>query len=248
MKAIIIEDEELSANRLQKMVREQTTVEVKSIFYSVNSALKWLRENECPDLLFLDIQLGDGTGFDVLDSLESYPHVIFTTAFDKYVLEVFKYNSVDYLLKPIKSDELVQAIEKIKKVKIHGELDNVIDSLKSSLKPGFKKKFLIKTGLKYHSISVEEIAYFYSESSTSYIMSKEGSSMIVDHSLDEIQSMVDPSLFFRINRHMIISDKHIKSIDSYFNNRLLLALNPKFEDHVIVSREKVKAFKEWLDS
>ncbi|MEP0984080.1 LytTR family DNA-binding domain-containing protein [Ekhidna sp.] len=247
MKAIIIEDEELSANRLQKMVEQHTAVEIKSIFYSVNSALKWLKENECPDLFFLDIQLGDGTGFDLLDSLESYPQVIFTTAFDKYVLEVFKYNSVDYLLKPIKSDELVQAIEKIKKVRGHNDLDSMISSLKSSFKSPFKKKFLVKIGLKYQSIPVDEIAYFYSESSTTFIKTRSGESTIADHSLDEILKMVDPDRFFRINRHMIVCDEQIESIDSYFNNRLILSLNPTYPEHVIVSREKVREFKDWLD-
>ncbi|WP_420316292.1 LytR/AlgR family response regulator transcription factor [Ekhidna sp.] len=248
MNAIIIEDEQLSAERLRKMIETHTSIQVLSTFYSVKSALAWLKENETPELLFLDIQLGDGTGFDILNALSAYPKVIFTTAFDQYVLDAFKYNSVDYLLKPIKPEELLTAVEKLKKVHGHDDFSTMVDSLREHLKSGFKKKFLIKIGHKYQSIPVDDIAYFYSESSTSYIRTMNDESMIVDHSLDEIQGMIDPGKFFRINRHMIVSDENIDSIDSYFNNRLMLAIKPPFDQHVIVSREKVKSFKEWLDS
>lgn len=247
MNAIIIEDEELSASRLEKLVQEHTSIQVDAIFYSVKSALQWLKENETPDLLFLDIQLGDGTGFDILNELTSYPSVIFTTAFDKYVLDAFKYNSVDYLLKPVKSEDLVSAVEKLKKVQGQNDMTQVVDSLRDHLKTGFKKKFLIKIGHKFQSIAVEEVAYFYSESSTSYLKTLNGDNLITDHSLDILQTILNPEDFFRINRHMIVCDKHITSIDSYFNNRLMLKLKPEFDDQVIVSREKVKAFKEWLD-
>ncbi|WP_425390541.1 LytR/AlgR family response regulator transcription factor [Ekhidna sp.] len=248
MNAIIIEDEQLSANRLKKLVDEHSTIDLLGTFHSVKSASKWLKENETPDLLFLDIQLGDGTGFDILNGLNAYPKVIFTTAFDKYVLDAFKYNSVDYLLKPVKPEDLVAAIDKLKKVHGQADFDVMIDSLKDHLKTSFKKKFLIKIGHKFQSISVEDVAYFYSESSTTYLKTVNGEGMITDHSLDELQTLLDPENFFRINRHMIVCDQHITSIDSYFNNRLILKLKPEFEDHVIVSREKVKAFKEWLDS
>ncbi|WP_462251884.1 LytR/AlgR family response regulator transcription factor [Ekhidna sp.] len=248
MNAIIIEDEKLTADRLLKLVSEHTTINVIQTFYSVKAAVTWLHENECPELLFLDIQLGDGTGFDVLESLDTYPHVIFTTAFDKYVLEAFKYNSVDYLLKPVQSDKLVQAIEKLKKVSSQGDISQMIDKLRGSLSSNYKQKFLVKTGLKYNSISINDISYFYSESSTSYLRTNQGESMIIDHSLDDLQELIDPSSFFRVNRHMILSDGCINSIDSYFNNRLLLSVVPDYSENIIVSREKVRAFKEWLDS
>ncbi len=248
MNAIIIEDEKLTADRLQKLVTDHTSINILHTFYSVKSAENWLRENECPDLLFLDIQLGDGTGFDVLESLDTYPQVIFTTAFDKYVLEAFKYNSVDYLLKPVQSDKLVQAIEKLKKVSTQGDISQMIDKLKVQLHSSYKQKFLVKTGLKYASVPVQNISYFYSEASTTYLRTNQGESMIIDHSLDDLQSLIDPTNFFRVNRHMILSDECINSIDSYFNNRLLLSVQPDYAENIIVSREKVRAFKEWLDS
>ena len=248
MKVIIVEDEKLSADRLNKLVSEIASIEVINTCYSVKSACDWLAKNETPDLIFLDIQLGDGTGFDVLDSLEAFPKVIFTTAFDKYVLEAFKYNSLDYLLKPVKSEDLKQAIDKLNKVKnTEGNFDEVVNALKTQIQKSYKKKFLVKIGLKYQSIPVKEIAYFYSETSSTFLRTKSGNSMIVDHSLDEVQSLVDPEDFFRINRHMLVYLESITSIDSYFNNRLMLSLAPDFDDSVVVSREKVRPFKEWLD-
>lgn len=247
MNALIIEDEKLTADRLDKLIQEHTSISVVETFYSVKSAIQWLQKNKCPELLFLDIQLGDGTGFDVLDSLKSYPQVIFTTAFDKYVLNAFKYNSVDYLLKPVKSEELISAIEKLRKVRSQGDIDTIMSNLKSQLQGEYKKKFLVKTGHKFKSVSVEEIAYFYSESSTTYLRTLAGESLIIDHSLDDLQKILNPDRYFRINRHMMICDDHITSIDSYFNNRLLISLKPEFSEQVIVSREKVRAFKDWLD-
>lgn len=247
MKGIIIEDEQLTAERLQKLIREHTSIEILQLFNSVKTAINWLKENESPDVLFLDIQLGDGTGFDVLDSLDSYPQVIFTTAFDQYVLDVFKYNSIDYLLKPIKTEELIKSVEKVKKIRHQGDIDAMIDTIRSGGQHPFKKKFLVKIGLKYQSISVNEIAYFYSQASTTFIKTCNGDSVIVDHSLDEIQKLIDPDQFFRVNRHMIVCDKQIASIDSYFNNRLMLTLAPTYSEDCIVSREKVREFKDWLD-
>ncbi|MEQ9467598.1 MAG: LytTR family DNA-binding domain-containing protein [Ekhidna sp.] len=247
MNAVIIEDEQLTADRLKNLVGKHTSIEVIKSIQSVKSAIAWFQENESPDLIFLDIQLGDGTGFDVLESLSTYPQVIFTTAFDKYVLDAFKYNSVDYLLKPVQPEKLVQAVEKLKKVRGQNNLSDVIGELKSQIQTPYKQKFLVKTGLKYLSLSIEDIAYFYSESSTSYIKTTSGDSHIIDHSLDDVEKHIDPIRFFRVNRHMIICDKCITSIDSYFNNRLLLSLSPAFKEHVIVSREKVKTFKSWLD-
>ncbi|MEQ8905932.1 LytTR family DNA-binding domain-containing protein [Ekhidna sp.] len=247
MNALIIEDEKLTADRLNKLIQEHTSISVVQTFYSVKSSIQWLQKNECPELLFLDIQLGDGIGFDVLDSLKTYPHVIFTTAFDKYVLDAFKYNSVDYLLKPVKSEELISAIEKLRKVRSQGDIDTIMSNLKSQLQGEFKKKFLVKTGHKFKSVPVEEIAYFYSESSTTYLRTLTGESLIIDHSLDDLQKILNPDRYFRINRHMMVCDDHIVSIDSYFNNRLLISLKPEFGEQVIVSREKVRAFKDWLD-
>ncbi len=245
--ALIIEDEKYSADRMIELVKNHTSLSVIGVSYSVESAKKWLDANPTPDIIFLDIQLGDGTGFDILDHMNaSYPFIVFTTAFDEYTLKAFKYNSVDYLLKPIKSDELEAAVKKFERINSL-ELVNKIEDLRRDILKGFRSKFLIKTGLKYRSVTIQEIAYFYSTDGTTYLRTGDSESLIMDQSLELIESSLDPELFFRVNRHMIVKEDAIGSIDSFFNGRLSLELSPNFEESVIVSREKVKPFKQWLD-
>ncbi len=245
--AIIIEDEKLTAERLEQLVESNTEVKILATLSSMKSSIKWLKENSLPEIIFLDIQLGDGTGFDVLDSIDSYPHVIFTTAFDQYILEAFKHNSLDYILKPVQPDDLIRAVEKYDKIHSSTELSHTFDQLNAHLFKKFKRKFLVKIGLKYRSVGIDEIAYFQSQDSITYINSTEGNSWIIDNSLDELENLLDPQLFFRVNRHTIVKEDRIATIDSYFNSRLSLELNPSCSENVIVSREKVKKFKEWLD-
>jgi len=246
-RAIIVEDEKLTAERLEMLVHKHTNVEIVAKLYSMKSAVNWIQQNILPEIIFLDIQLGDGTGFDVLEAIDAYPHVIFTTAFDQYVLEAFKHNSLDYLLKPVKPEELTVAVQKFDKVKPKNELSTAFDHLNAHIFKKFKRKFLVKIGLKYRSVSVDEIGYFHSQDSITYLCSKGGNSWIIDHTLDELESLLDPQSFFRINRHIIVKEDRIASIDSYFNSRLSLELDPSHKEDAIVSREKVKAFKNWLD-
>ncbi|MCP4460400.1 MAG: response regulator transcription factor [Cytophagales bacterium] len=246
-RAIIIEDEKLTADRLEQLVHSHTEVDVTANLSSMKSAVQWLQQNPLPDIVFLDIQLGDGSGFDVLDAIDAYPHVIFTTAFDQYVMEAFKHNSLDYLLKPVQVEELQTAVQKFDKVRPEVDVSSAFDQLNVRLFKKYKRKFLVKIGMKYRSVSIEEIGYFHSQDSVTYLCSKGGNFWIIDQSLEELESLLDPQSFFRINRHMIISENQISSIDSYFNSRLSLELMPAFAGDVIVSREKVKAFKNWLD-
>ena len=247
MNAVIIEDEELTADRLQNLVAKHTSVNIIALLYSVKEAKKWLAENPLPDLIFLDIQLGDGSGFDILDSIEMFPNIIFTTAFDQYAIDAFKYNSIDYLLKPIKEKELQRAIEKLQKInQKEVDITSLISSFQNQTKKEFKEKFLVKVGLKYHSYHVNEIAYFYSEEGVTYLQTKDHSATIIDQTLDSLENQLNPSDFFRVNRHMIVNSGQINSIDSYFNNRLIIKVKPEFHESIIVSRDRVKGFKKWL--
>lgn len=245
--SIIIEDEKLTADRLEKLVHEQTDLQVVKKLFSVKSATEWLQRNALPEVIFLDIQLGDGTGFDVLDEIDAWPSIIFTTAFDQYVMEAFKYNSVDYLLKPIKPEELKKSVDKLRNIHNHADLSMVVDQLNNRLFKKYKKKFLVKIGTKYKSVSTEHTACFYSKESCTYLRSQSGESLIIDRTLDELETLLDPKSFFRINRHIIINEEKITAINSYFNGRLMLETSPEFEEEMIVSREKVRAFKQWLD-
>ena len=145
MNVLIIEDEELTAERLADLLDSHTQLNVVSILYSVRSATDWLKSNPAPDLIFLDIQLGDGSGFDILDQLTIFPKIVFTTAFDQYAIEAFKYNSIDYLLKPIKPDELTSAIQKAQKVDNLQNIPGLIAALQPQLSKKYKQKFLVKS-------------------------------------------------------------------------------------------------------
>ena len=246
--ALIIEDEQLTADRLQKLLTELTDIEIIAHLTSVNAAKTWFESNSLPDIIFLDIHLDDGTGFDVLDLVVGFPYIIFTTAYDKYTLEAFQYNSVDYLLKPIKPKELIKAVQKVDKLsQSHNQMVS-IDKLKATIEKKYKTRFLFKVGSKFQRMNIGDLAYFYSHDGVNYARGCNGETFMTDHIMDELEQLLDPKDFFRCNRGMILRADNINEIHSYFNGRLLLKLNPVY-DHgeVLVSREKVKAFKQWLD-
>lgn len=246
--ALIIEDEQLTADRLQKLLTDLTDINVVGQLTSVKSVVSWLETNPLPHILFLDIHLGDGTGFDVLDHIDGFPYIIFTTAYDKYTLEAFQYNSVDYLLKPIKPKELINAIHKIDKLNQANAQIVSIDKLKTTLEKKYKTRFLFKVGSKYQRMNIADLAYFYSHEGLNYARSCKGETYLTDFTMDELDQLLDPQDFFRCNRGMILRADNINEIHSYFNGRLLLKLKPEFtQSEVLVSREKVKAFKQWLD-
>lgn len=247
MDALIIEDEELTAERLHKLVSKHTSINILGIIHSIKEAKSWFATNTHPDLIFLDIQLGDGSGFDLLNSIDTSPHIIFTTAFDQYAIDAFRYNSVDYLLKPVKEKELKRAVDKLQRANdTIPNLKSLLSSFHPSNNKEYKEKFLVKLGLKYHSFQTREIAYFYSEDGETYLKTKENKVAIIDHSLESLEKQLNPSAFFRVNRHIIVSSDQIESIDSYFNNRLSIRINPTFNEPVIVSRDRVKGFKKWM--
>lgn len=246
MKALIIEDEELTAERMEKLLCSHSEIEVLEKLHSVKSAIQWFKKNETPDIIFLDIQLGDGTGFDILEEIDAFPHIIFTTAYDQYAIEAFKYNSIDYLLKPVKEDDLTKAINKLAKMSPPTQISSLLDEVRFKLEGGYKQKFLVKLGLKYHSFQTEAIAYFFSEDGETYLQTKEDRHFIIDYTLDSLERILDPNNFFRINRHMILASSQINSIESYFNNRLSLNVIPPYKENIVVSRDRVRGFKQWL--
>lgn len=247
MKAVIVEDEALSARRLAKLIEETLPhIQIVALLESVNEALAWFNSNDYPDLIFLDIQLNDGTGFEIIRKLEGYPHIIFTTAYEQYALDAFKFNSIDYLLKPIDKAELSGAVSKLEQ--IHKAEENSyqerIEALGKHFTPSFKERFLVKVGLQYKSILTKEVAYFYYNDGLCYLQTKD-QCLPIDHTLDQLIEELDPKEFFRINRQFIVSMRSVKEIHSYFNSRLLLNLIPPPSSEVIVSRERVLNFKIW---
>lgn len=251
MKIIIIEDEKPSARRLQRMLSE-INIEAQAMLHSVDEAVQWFQNNEHPDLILLDIQLSDGLSFEIFEQVEVNSAIIFTTAYDEYALKAFKLNSIDYLLKPIDGEELESAINKFKinqsaPNNLQVDLEQIKKLLVNPLDKNYKKRFTIKIGQHLKIISVDDIECFYSENKGTYIFTSDNRDYLIDSSLEQLDSSLEPVKFFRVNRKFYVNIRAIKDIISYTNSRLKVILNT-FSDHeIIVSREKVKDFKNWLE-
>lgn len=251
MNAIIIEDEKPSARRLMRMLEEHK-VNVQTMLHSVEESLEWFQGNEHPDVIFLDIQLSDGLSFEIFDVIDVKSAIIFTTAYDEYALQAFKLNSIDYLLKPIDEDELAAAIKQYdsqqggsKSVQLN--INDIKKLLTNPVEREYKKRFTVKIGQHLRMIPVDEIECFYSENKGTYAHTFEGRDYLLDTTLEQLESELEPGVFFRINRKFFININAIKDIISYTNSRLQIKLNSYNEQEVIVARERVKDFKLWLE-
>lgn len=254
MKVLLVEDENLAAERLKNLIHQyDDSIEIMDWLDSVEEAVNWLKHNQNADLLFFDIQLADGLSFEIFDLVEVNAPVIFTTAFDEYALRAFKVNSIDYLLKPIDFQELAKAIDKYKsQYKITTPLPDwsILQETLKAIRTGddYKTRFAVKKGHHLHSIPVTEIAYLFSEHKISWIKTKSGKKYAVDYTLDQLSELLNPKDFFRLNRKYITEINAIQDIISYSNSRLKVQLQDIPNDELIlISREKVSDFKNWLD-
>jgi len=251
MNVLIIEDEKPAARRLSRMLAT-LNIEVKTMLHSVEEAINWFYENEHPELIFLDIQLSDGLSFEIFEEVTVKSAIIFTTAYDEYALKAFKLNSVDYLLKPIDEDELKIAVEKYKSQQttatdLKVDINEIKKLLINPVDRKFKKRFTIKIGQHIKIIHVDEIECFYSENKSTYIHTSSNRNYLLDNSLEYWQEQLNPEQFFRVNRTFIVHVNAIKDIISYTNSRLQLILQFYKEADIIVSRERVKDFKGWIE-
>jgi len=251
MNVLIIEDEKPAARRLNRMLAA-LDIEVQQMLHSVEESLNWLQNNPHPDLIFLDIQLSDGLSFEIFEEIEVNAAIIFTTAYDEYALKAFKLNSIDYLLKPIDDDELEAAVNQFKTLQpqqsdVQVNLDDIRKLLVNPVDRKFKKRLSIKVGQHIKIIHIDEIECFYSENKSTYIHTIENRNYLLDNSLEQWQEQLDPEHFFRVNRTFIVHINAIKDIIAYSNSRLKLILNSYSENEIIVSRERVKEFKNWID-
>lgn len=254
MKVLIVEDEPYAQNELKRLlVKSEFSIEVLDCLDSVEDTVSWLEQNIPPDLMFLDIQLSDGLSFEIFNHVEVKTPVIFTTAFDEYAIQAFKVNSVDYLLKPVKLEELTFALEKYLSIAQKDESRKSglqleqIEKLLEIHKPKYKSRFLTKMGDRILYVEVKDIAYFRAEDNEVMLTTKSNKRYIVDYSLDQLMGFLDPEGFFRANRSYIISLNSIGKISKYFNSRLHLELDPATDDQVLISRVKVPEFMEWMD-
>lgn len=251
MNVIIIEDEKPSARRLQRMLKA-LDLEAETMLHSVEESIQWFQNNEHPDLIFLDIQLSDGLSFEIFETMDIKSAVIFTTAYDEYALQAFKLNSIDYLLKPIDDMELKKAVEKYKgrapqKQTVTLDFNDIKNLLVNPLERDYKKRFSVKVGQHLKLINIEDIECFYSENKGTYAYTNAGRNYLLDTTLDNLSNELEPEVFFRINRKFYVNINAIKDMVSYTNSRLQIKLNRFNEQDVIVARERVKDFKDWLE-
>jgi DNA-binding LytR/AlgR family response regulator len=249
MKTIIIEDEEFAARRLENLIKEcDPDIEVLAILPSVMDSVAWLKANAHPDLIFLDIQLEDDLSFTIFDHVDVKSNIIFTTAFDEYAIKAFKHKSIDYLLKPIAKTDLMNALQKYKQwmgsfdTTKFNELIQLIQQTDN-----YRTRISVMVGEKMKSIETSDISYFFSTSGITFFVTMNNSQYSLDNSLDTIIKDLNPKLFFRVNRQYLVSRAGINHVFVFPKSRLKLDLNPKANEDVYVSIDKVPGFKKWFD-
>ena len=246
MNVVVIEDERLTAERLISQLREyDASIDVLAQIASVSEAISWFRTHSAAsvDLIFMDIHLEDGDSFQIVSQLDMKTPIIFTTAFDDYMIKAFKVNSVDYLLKPVNYEDLAAALDKFRLLR-STQVD--IRSLIKQLNPQFKERFMVTVGTKIRSIKTDTIAYFYLEEKTVLMVTNDSAVLPVDYSLDKLMQIIDPKQFFRVSRQFIVSLNSIHIVHTISAGKLKLDLVPKPKQEVTVSGDRVSDFKEWL--
>ncbi len=253
MKVVIVEDEHLTAKRLEGMLKKyDSDIDILAELPSVAESVEWFKSNPDPDIVFMDIHLEDGQSFSIFETINLEVPIIFTTAYDEYTIKAFKVNSIDYLMKPLNYEELVQAIEKYKKLHNHQQESKEEDNLKTLLQslqkkePEYKSRFLVSIGSRLKTIETDEIQYFYSAEKITFLVTQDNQRFPIDYSLDKLALVMDPALYYRINRQMMVKLSAIANIHVYPKGRIKLDLTPAMKEEVFVSLDKVVEFKEWL--
>jgi DNA-binding LytR/AlgR family response regulator len=246
MKVLVIEDEALTAQRLISLIKKyDTSISIVAQISSIADAISWFETHphHSVDLIFMDIHLEDGDSFQIVSKLGLKTPIIFTTAFDEYMIKAFKVNSVDYLLKPINYQELVAALVKFKSLR-SAPLD--LKALAQQLSPHYKDRFMITVGTKIRSVKTEDVAYFYLEEKAVMLVARDGTTLPIDYSLDKLTQVIDPKQFFRISRQFIVSLSSIQMAYTTSGGKLALDLTPKPKHEVTVSGDRISDFKAWL--
>ena len=249
MNVLIVEDEEPAANRIIKLLVEiDPSLNILGVIDSINSGIKWFNDNKIPDFVVADIQLADGLSFELFSAIENDFPIIFTTAYDEYAITAFKFNGLDYLLKPIRKEELSTSLEKVKK-----NFNSFKDANNSLLKAFFKdhkepyqKRIIIRYRDELILLDLNEVSYFFVENRVTYCTTQKNQTFPVEFTLDECETMLNPALFYRINRQFIIQLQAIKKMTTYSKSRLSITLEPQSKHETIVSTERASGFKTWL--
>lgn len=248
---VIVEDELLAVERLSKLITQyDSKINIIAKLDTVKDSIEYFNNNPHPDLIFIDVQLGDGKSFEIFKSTKIASYIIFVTAYDDYALQAFKYNSIDYILKPIKRLELFQAIDKFKN-NFHNQNGNnsikmVYDQYKENKIKDFKTRFLAKRGSRYFSIESKNVAYIYTKDRMHFIKTLSNVDYLIDNNLDELEWQMDNKLFYRANRQFILNYNCIDEVIIWFDGKLKILVKPAPSEEIIISRLKSAEFKEWL--
>jgi two-component system, LytTR family, response regulator LytT len=252
MNILILEDEKLASEKLEKTLLEvEPGATIVAKLQTVAAATDWLRTHAHPDLIISDIRLLDGLCFEIFEQVKVEKPVIFTTAYDQYAIKAFEVNSVDYLLKPVQQEKLKASLHKLKALSARPapaaiDYQEVLKLLRAAPSE-YKSRFMVRLGQKIIALAADKIAYFFSENKLTYIVAKDGKRYPMDQPLEELMDVLDPRIFFRINRQFIITFDSIAEIHPYFKGRIKLLLNPKTEEEVVISSERTPEFKKWID-
>ena len=249
MRVIILEDENRAVNHLKRLINlVDQEIEVINVFDTVRETVSYLEKEASPDLIFSDVQLADGISFEIFSRVQLNCPIIFTTAFDTYAIEAFNTNGIDYLLKPIEEARLRKAMQKAQQFSTRIDLEAFI-KLKTGVEPKqSKSRFMVKVGEKIRTITVGEILAFYSFEKTTYLHTNKHRNYIIDYPLDELEGLLDQERFFKINRKYIVSIEACSQIIAWSNNRLKIDIEGIDDPKIVVARERVRDFKDWLDS
>jgi len=248
MKVILVEDEKHARDNLEHLLLNiAPEIEILAKLESVKRTVEWLQNNRA-DLIFLDIHLADDLSFKIFEQIKVTTPVIFTTAYDKYALKAFKVNSIDYLLKPIDEDELAASIEKFKSTQAATKVDySQLQTMMTQPQKSYQQRFLVTRRDKIKSLTINQIAFFEGEDRYVYLINKEGNRFIVDYKLSDLEEILDPKTFFRLNRSFIAHFDAIDTITGVSKSRLKVDLSPKAKRDIIVSSANTKHFKAWLN-
>jgi DNA-binding LytR/AlgR family response regulator len=247
---LIIEDEQPAAVRLEKLLRSfDPEIEVVAVIDTAASAIKWFESHPHPDLIMLDIQLGDGLSFDIFKKIKVESYVIFTTAYDEYAIRAFELNSIDYLLKPVNESRLEQSIAKYKKLSSAGQITDIQKLLKTieHLNTNYKRRFVVTISGKIKIVETGDVAFFYSKEKNTFLCSGEKRHYPIEFSLDQLETILNPEIFFRVNRQYIVQYKYIAGIDILSKSRIRIRTVPQADDEILISAARTSEFRQWLE-
>lgn len=246
---VIIEDEKPNADRLKRLLYEiNPEVNILAVLESISESVSWFQYNKTPDLIMLDIQLSDGLSFEIFEKVAIQSPVVFTTAYDEYAIKAFKYNGIDYLLKPVELDDLRGAIDKLEYCCEIQEQPISLQGLIDFFKPkDYRSRFLLSYKDGYKSLMVSDVLYFYVDLKITRARLLDGREEIIPHTLEELEQQLDPKVFFRANRQFIVGINSIQHIYNFFNGKLKISIKNDTSAEIIVSREKANQLKQWMD-